>query len=178
MRSCTVCQQCKYDTTAYPGLLQPLEIPDRFWSTISMDFVDGLPKSEGFTSILVIVDKLSKFGHFVLLKHPYTPYSVAQCVLNNITKLYGMPSKIISNRDPVFLSSFWKELFKCLHTQLAYSTAYHTQSAGQTEVVYRCLETYLRCYSMDKPTTWAKWLPLAQLWYNTSHHSSLQMSPY
>lgn len=95
MRSCKICQQCKYDTVAYPGLLQPLEIPDKFWSVISMDFVNDLPKSEGYTTILVIGDKLSKFGHFMPLKHPYTASSVAQYVLSNITKLYGMRSKII-----------------------------------------------------------------------------------
>lgn len=74
---CDICQMCKYDNSAFPSLLQPLEIPTRFWSTISMDFIDGLPGSNGFTTILVVVDKLSKFGHFMALKHPYTASSVA-----------------------------------------------------------------------------------------------------
>lgn len=178
VRECIVCQKCKYDTSASPGLLQPIAIPDRFWSTISMDFIDGLPKSNGYTTILVVVDKLSKFGHFIPLKHPYSAPTVAKSFLDNITKLYGMPSTIISDRDPIFLSSFWKELFKAHHTYLSYSTAYHPQSDGQTEVLNRCLETYLRCYSLDKPTSWSSWLSLAQLWYNTAYHTSLQMSPY
>ncbi|GJW40286.1 transposon Tf2-12 polyprotein [Tanacetum coccineum] len=150
----------------------------RFWSIISMDFIDGLPKSEGYSTILVVVDKLSKFGHFIPLKRPYKAADVASLFLQHITKLYGMPEKIISDRDPIFLSNFWKELFKAHKTNLAYSTAYHPQSDGQTEVVNRCVETYLRCFSGETPTGWSKWLPLAQYWYNTSHHSSLQMSPY
>lgn len=121
-----------------------------------MDFIDGLPKSNGFTTILVVVDKLSKFCHFMPLKHPYTTFVVAVVFLNNITKLYGIPIKIISDRDPVFLSSFWKELLKAHHTFLSYSTAYHD---GQTEVLNRCLKTYLRCYTVDKPTFWSSGFP-------------------
>lgn len=150
VRTCKVCQQCKYENYASPGLLQPLEIPTRFWATISMDFVDGLPKSEGYSTIMVMVHKLGKFGHFVALKHPYNASTMAQGVLNNVTKLNGMPTKIIFDRDPIFLSAFWKELFKCHHTQLAYSTTYHPQSDGQTEVLNRCLKTYLRCYTLEK----------------------------
>ncbi|KAJ9562557.1 hypothetical protein OSB04_007717 [Centaurea solstitialis] len=114
VRSCHVCQQCKNETTASPGLLQPIEIPKRFWTAISMDFIDGLPKSGGYTTILVVVDKLSKFGHFLPLKHPYTASSVAQLFMEQVSKLYGMPDKIISDRDPVFLSNFWKELFQAI----------------------------------------------------------------
>lgn len=166
VRECVICQRNKYDTAASPSLLQPLEIPNRFWHTISMEFIEGLPKSDGFTNILVVVDKLSKFGHFIPLKHPYS--TVSKAFLDNITKLYGMPSKIIFDRDPIFLSSFCKDLFKSHHTFLSYSTAYHPQSDGQTEVLNRYLETYLRCYTIDKSTSWSAWLPLAQLWYNTS----------
>lgn len=103
---------------------------------------------------------------------------VAKVLLGNVFKLYGMPTKIISDRDPIFLSTFWKEVFKMNQTILVYSTAYHPQSDGQTEVLNRCLETYMRCYTLDKPTSWAGWLPMAQYWYNTTPHSSLKMSPY
>lgn len=72
IRSCSVCQQCKYDTAASPGLLQPLPIPSVVWSDISMDFIDGLPPSFGKTVIFVVVDRLTKAAHFVALAHPYT----------------------------------------------------------------------------------------------------------
>ena len=82
IRACTICQQCKYDTTASPGLLQPLPIPEGVWMDISMDFIDGLPLSCGHPVILVVVDRLSKAAHFIPLKHPYTAALVAQAILN------------------------------------------------------------------------------------------------
>lgn len=129
VRDCLVCQQCKYDTSAYPGLLQPIEIPSKFWSVLTMDFIIGLPKSQGYSVIYVVVDKLSKFAHFMALKHPYTATSVANSLMNNVTSIYGIPEKIISDRDPAFLSNFWKALFSAHKTTLAqywYNTSSHS----------------------------------------------------
>ena len=178
VRSCSVCQQCKYDTAASPGLLQPLPIPPAVWSDISMDFVDGLPLSFGKTVILVVVDRLTKAAHFLALAHPYSAITVAQAYMDNIFKLHGLPNTIVGDRDSIFLSDFWQELFKLQGVALNYSSAYHPQSDGQTEVVNRCLETYLRCMCSDRPGLWSKWLPLAEYWYNTNFHTSANMTPY
>nr|GEU40113.1 retrotransposable element Tf2 [Tanacetum cinerariifolium] len=142
---CLVCQKCKPDLAAYPGLLQPLPIPHNIWTSISMDFIEGLPKSQRKNVIFMVVDGLSKYAHFMTLAHPFTTQQVAQSFLDNVYKLHGMPESIVSDRDKVFLSNFWSELFKLLQVRLLKSTSYHPQTDGQTEVVNRCLKGYLRC---------------------------------
>lgn len=176
--ACDVCQRHKTETMAYPRLLQPLPIPERLWSDISMDFIEGLPNSFTKSVIYVVVDRLSKYAHFIPLAHPYTATTVAQAFLDNIFRLHGMPSSIVSDRDKIFTSTFWKELFRLQGTTLCMSFAYHPQSNGQTEVVNRCVENYLRCFTSDRPSAWSKWLPLAEWWYNTTFHVSTGITPY
>lgn len=175
---CTVCQQAKTEKVAYPGLLSPVPIPEGSWKTISMDFTEGLPRSQSFNCILVVVDKFSKYAHFLSLSHPFTALQVAMLFMDHIFKLHGLPQAIISDRDKVFTSNLWKELFILLGTKLHMSSAYHPQSDGQTERVNQCLETYLRCFVHACPKKWSSWLSLAEYWYNTSYHTSLGSTPF
>ncbi|KAL2504192.1 RNA-directed DNA polymerase [Abeliophyllum distichum] len=175
---CDVCQRCKGEHNPYPGLLQPLPIPQQSWSHISLDFIEGLPKSEGKDVIMVVVDRFTKYGHFITLAHPFTAKKVAQLFLDNISRLHGLPQSMVSDRDKIFTSSFWQELFKLLGTKLHLSTAYHPQSDGQTERLNQCLEMYLRCMTHSKPKAWAKWIPLAEWWYNTTYHTAIQRTPF
>ena len=140
VKQCQVCQQAKHPHTHPAGLLQPLPIPTEVWQDISMDFVEGLPKSEGYSVILVVVDRFTKYAHFIPLKHPYTAQIIARVVLDNIVKLHGLPKTVVTDRDKVFMSSFWKELFKIYNVKLLFSTVYHPQTDGQTECVNQCVK--------------------------------------
>jgi hypothetical protein len=175
---CLVCQQNKVETIKTPSLLQPLSIPSQCWEEVSMDFITGLPKSEGKSVIMVIVDRLTKYAHFCALSHPFKASTVATAFMEIVQKLHGSPKIIVSDRDPIFTGHFWTELFSCLGTQLAHSSSYHPQSDGQTEIVNKCLEGYLHCFVSDKQTQWFKWLPLEEWWYNTSFHTATKMTPF
>lgn len=168
----------KQNQNNLPGLLQPLPVPPQGWHTIFLDFIEGLPKSKNFDTILVVVDKFTKYGHFIPLTHPFTALSVAQTFMHNIYKLHGMPKVIISDRDRIFTSTLWKELFRMADTMLNMSSAYHPQTDGQTEHLNQCLETYLRCLVHPCPSKWSQWLSLAEYWYNTSFHSALGKTPF
>lgn len=126
----------------------------------------------------MVVDRLSKFCHFIPLKHPYSTRVIAETFAKEVVRLHGMPSSIVSDRDPVFVSHFWRELFKLQGTQLKMSSAYHPESDGQTGVVNRCLETYLRCFISHQPKSWALWIHWAEYWFNTSYHSSTGQMPF
>ncbi|KAL6312566.1 hypothetical protein AAG906_005983 [Vitis piasezkii] len=126
------------------------------FTDITMDFIEGLPKSNGKTTIFVVVDRLTKYGHFMLLPHPYTAKMVAQLFLDSVYKLHGLPHSITCDRDPIFTSVFWQEFFKLQGVSLHY-----------------LLRTTLK-----HGRQWANWISLAEFWYNTSYHSSLKMSPF
>lgn len=112
VKQCNICQHNKRDHNHPAGLLQPLPIPAGVWQDLSMDFIEGLPSSEGYTVIMVIVDRLTKSAHFIPLKHPYSTNTVAQLFMDNIVKMHGLPNSIVSDRDRIFVSHFWKHLFK------------------------------------------------------------------
>ena len=178
IKQCQVCQQAKHEHCKYPGLLQPLPVPQSSWVDVSMDFIEGLPKSDSFSVILVIVDRLTKYAHFLPLKHPFTAKGVAQLFFDNVVKLHGVPQTVVSDRDRVFTAAFWQELFTLLDTKLHMSSAYHPQTDGQTERVNQCLEMFLRCAVSDSPKLWHKWLSSAELWYNSTYHAAIQCTPF
>jgi transposase InsO family protein len=144
----------------YPGLLQPLATPA--WQVVSLDFVEGLPLSHGYNCILVVVDLFSKFGHFIAVKHPFTALSIAKIFMTNVYRLHGLPSALVSDRDRIFTSTLWRELFRLAGVSLRLSSAYHPQSDGQTERINQCMETYLRCFANAAPTKWFDYLHLAE----------------
>ncbi|XP_073031216.1 uncharacterized protein [Primulina eburnea] len=161
------------------GLLQSLPIPQWKWEHITMDFVVGLPRSQkGFNSIWVIVDRLTKSSHFLPVKITYSMNQYADVYIQEIVRLHGIPVSIVSDRDPRFTSEFWKSLHRALGTKLAFSTAYHPQSDGQSERVIQILEDMLRACTIDFPGSWDSKLPLVEFTYNNSYQSSIGLAPY
>lgn len=127
---CPTCQQTKYETKKSAWLLQPLPIPAHFWKDLSLDFVTGLPLSQGYTVILVVVDRFSKAAHFGALPTHHTAYKVAVLFLDMVCKHHDFPCSLVSDRDPIFVSNFWRKLFRLGSTKLRMSTAYHPQTNG------------------------------------------------
>lgn len=119
-----------------------------------MDFIEGLPKSHGYEIILVVVDRLTKFVHFFSLHRPFTAAKVVAFFMQGVFKLHGRPKSIVSDMGANFTSAFWREFFRLQGIELAMSLAYHPQTDGQTEVVNRSLEQYLRSFVSDKLHTW------------------------
>ncbi|KAL8143073.1 hypothetical protein V2J09_016105 [Rumex salicifolius] len=133
IQSCDSCQCNKSEHVRSSSLLQPLPLPSTAWSCISLDFIEALPKSKGYDTILVVVDRLSKYAHFIPLKHPFTAITIAAAFMDNVFKLHGLPLSIVSDRDKIFSSHLWKELFKAVGTRLDIRSAHHPQFDGQTE---------------------------------------------
>ncbi|MCO5572959.1 hypothetical protein L7F22_026721 [Adiantum nelumboides] len=136
VRSCLVCQRVKYDTGKAYGLLQPLRIPTAPWESIAMDFIFGLPKtSSGNEGIWTIVDRFTKQAHFIPVWKQITAEQMAKTFLVTMFKYHGMPRSIVSDRDPCMTGLFWRALWQNLHSTLRFSSSYHPQTDGQSEIV-------------------------------------------
>ena len=108
VQGCQIYQQAKPERVKYPGLLLPLPVPKQAWQTVSLDFISGLPPTSKGNCILVVVDKLSKYAHFMVLKHTFTALTVAKIFLDHVYRLHRLPTAIISDRDPNFTSGLWQ----------------------------------------------------------------------
>ena len=179
VRSCEDCQKNKASRHKRHGTLHPLELSDAPWDAISMDFITQLPKSDGCSMVWVIVDHFTKMAHFVPVKDGQkTAEDCAKLFLENIWKLHGLPSSIISDRDPVFTSKFWAELMGRLDVRLRKTMAFHPQTDGNTKRVNQSLEKYLRQYCNYDQDNRNDLLPLAEYAYNNSATAATQMSPF
>jgi transposase InsO family protein len=144
-----------------------------------MDFIEGLPRtSTEYDSIWVIVDRLTKVAHFILVKTTYSGARLAELYMAWIVCIHGVPKKIVSDRGSQFTSRFRQKLHECLDTRLNFSSAYHPQTDGQTKRTNQVLEDMLRVCALKHGGSWDKSLPYAELSYNNSYHASLKMSPF
>ena len=178
-KSCISCQRNKPSNRKPLGLLQPMPVAFKPWQTVSMDFIIKLPKTvDGYDSIMVVVDQLTKRAHFLPTTGDVSAAGVAHLFFNNIWKHHGLPTAIISDRDSKFTSKFWKTLWALLGTKLAMSTAFSPQTDGQTERLNRTLEEYVRAYVDPITQNWSKLLAPAEYAYNSAKHESTGFSPF
>ena len=176
--ACEACQKTKPDHQATAGLLQPLEIPQAPWESVGMDFITALPESDGFDSILTVVDRFSKMAHFIPTKKTVTAPETATLFVQNIYRMHGMPLSIVSDRDPKFTSDFWTTFFERLGTKLRMSTVDHPQSDGQAERANGVIIQLLRTHCYENQKSWASRLPTLEFAYNNAPNASTKQSPF
>jgi hypothetical protein len=179
VRHCVHCQRNKSSNEKPQGLLQPIPAPDGPWQNVSMDFIMPLPKTKtGYDAVLVFVDMFSKMTHFVPTHVTLDAVECADLFITHIFRLHGMPRKLVSDRDKLFTSEFWRVVTTRLGTDHVMSTAYHPQSDGQTERTNRILEDCIRHYVNPAHDDWDSHLPLVEFAVNNAWQESTQSSPF
>ncbi|GJS22059.1 putative reverse transcriptase domain-containing protein [Tanacetum coccineum] len=149
------------------------------YERITMDYVSGLPRTpDGYDSIWVIVDLLTKSAYFLPTKKTDSMEKLTQLYLKEVVCRHGVPISIISDKDSHFTSRFWRSLQKALGTNLDMSTAYHPQTDSQSERTIQTLEDMLRSCVIDFGTSWDQHLPLVEFSYNNSYHVSIKAAPF
>ncbi|KAG6533506.1 hypothetical protein ZIOFF_007381 [Zingiber officinale] len=178
VKTCLVCQQDKTERKKEAGLLQPLPIPEKPWVSVSMDFISGFPKVDGMSSIMVVVDRFSKYAIFIAAPSACSSDVAAELFYRHVVKFFGLPNDIVSDRDTRFTGRFWTALFNMMGTDLKFSTANHPQTDGQTERINHVLEEYLRHYVTASQKNWLGLLDSAQFCYNLHKSSATEKSPF
>ena len=141
--------------------------------------MSGLPKSsEGYDSIGVIVDQMTKSDYFMRMKTTNPVRKLTKLYLKENVRLHGVPVSIVSDRDSRFTSMFWKELSEGFDIPLKFNTASHPYTDGKSERTIQTLENMLRVCTLDFPRSWAEKVALMEFVYNNSYHQSLEMSPF
>ena len=178
IRSCDTCARSKESRHKPYGFLNPLDIPNKPWYSISLDFITDLPISNGFSCILVVIDRFTKMGHFIPFPKVPSATDTASAFMINIFRLHGLPTEILSDRGTQFTSKFWTAICKSLNITMKLASPFHHQTNGLTERVNSVVEQYLRCFSNFKGTDWKKFLKLAEFSYNNAIQESAKQSPF
>lgn len=176
--SCTSCKRSKAPRHKPYGLLKQLPVPERPWNSISMDFIEHLPDSAGFTSILVIVDRLSKQGIFIPTVDEINSHELARLFVINVFSKHGVPSHVTCDRGSEFVSHFFRSLGEALDMKIHFTSGYHPEGDGQTERLNQTLEQYLRVLCNYQQDNWSELLPLSEFAYNNAPSATTGVSPF
>ena len=177
-KSCTTCKRAKAPRHKPYGTLQQLPIPERPWNSISMDFIEHLPISAGYSAILVIVDRLTKQGIFIPTYDTIDAPDLAKLFILHVFSKHGVPSHVTSDRGSEFVSHFFRSIAKALDMVLHFTSGYHPEADGQTERTNQTLEQYLRMYCNYQQDNWSDLLPLAEFAFNNSPSATTGISPF
>ncbi|KAF4046941.1 Integrase core domain [Phytophthora infestans] len=158
--------------------MQPLPIPDYCWQQVTMDFVTGLPISNGYNGVLVVVDKLSKRPCYIPITKDVTAEVTAHLFFDHVVRYYGLPSSIVSDRDSKFCSKFWTALMEYMGIKLRMAVSKGAQADGQSERQIRTLKDALRCTASHYGDDWIAVLPTVECAHATAIHSSTQILPF
>jgi len=178
VRSCTSCAGAKTSRHRHYGLLKQLPVPEKPWNSISMDFIEQLPSSTGFTAILVVVDQLSKQASFIPTHDTITSLELAKLFLLHVFSKHGVPAHVTSDHGTEFVSHFFRSLGKALNMHLHFTSGYHLEGDGQTEHSNQTLEQYLQIYCNYQQDNWVDLLPLAEFAYNNTPSATTRVSPF
>jgi hypothetical protein len=143
-----------------------------------MDHIMDLPRSQGYNAILVVVCRLTKMAHFIKAKTSDQARDLAKQFMEHIFRPHGLPNDIVSDRGTTFTSQWWTIFINMLRIKPNLSTAFHPQSDGQTEGINQSLEVHLRTFCEYTQDDWVDLLPLAEFAHNSTHHSTIGMSPF
>ena len=179
VNSCDQCARNKVTRHKRYDLLRPLEVPDRPWKSIEIDFLCGLPESKKYTVVMVVVDRFSKMIHLIPFKEIPTAEETAKAFIKHIFRLHGLPEDIYTDRGTQFTSALWLELTEKLWIQPKIATTDHHETVGQVERCNSFIEQYLRCYSRAFfHDDWVEWLHLAEFVYNNTINESTKQTPF
>jgi hypothetical protein len=172
-----VCRRAKIQphmaATLYPLLVPPIP-----WHTVGLDYLTHLPEGNGFNSVLIVVDHLTRMAHFLPCTESITAEKTATLFLQGVYHLHGLPRVLISDRDPKFVSGLWQTLWRRLGTRLNMSSSRYRETYGLTKRVNGTFQQLLRCFSCYDGSDWTMLLPQVEFAYNASRALGIDHTPF
>ena len=178
VRACDTCQRDKPGRHCQYGQLEPLEVPYRPWSSISMDWIVDLPESNSYIQIWYIVARFTKMAHLIPLLTKVSAKDIARIFLKEICTTHGLPTDIVSDRDTKITLHFWQVLIDFLGIKTKLSTAFHPVTDRHTERINQTIEQYHHHYCSTKQDDWDELLPMAKFAYNSAKYKTTGISPF
>ncbi len=178
VKGCSICAISSTPRRLPEGKLVPLPIPHRTWSHLGVDFATDLPPSNGFTTILIVVDRFSKSCKLIPLRGLPSALETAESLFQHIFRNFGLPEDIVSDRGPQFISRVWRGFLHLLGVSVSLSSGYHPQTNGQTERKIQEIGRYLRAYCHERQDSLSQYLPWAEYAQNSLRQETTGLTPF